>query len=981
MLILRPLHLTAQPRRPDLHPRLAPLAIASCVLFSIVPNTAHSSSIVEFCPPYSDVAQISIDARKPFLQYSLTVATDLSGKKVATIVADHLRIDRASLGSMVRSAAAADASVGKIVLHARHIEFVESISLNRASIDLIAEEISFSAGATISVLPDLSSQIKLIAKTVILSPSGYRHFDVRARSLDPGNRDGFADVNTILYVRSRNLMIGASPIDAASAATALSKRFTRYPITDFSKKIDVVIGDPGEQVWLRTTKDVAQWPAYTVAVLRSAFLVAPYDRRLGSQLSSDLRTLTPLLESIGAGPLLFEARAIGDSISRRVDLNGNGPAFATNRPLGDLLSEISAYTAGKSKLANIDFAIAALRESVDGTPVSPAMLDKQVSALNDEIRLATIAYQNTNNELIGIQASIAALAASLQTQRDAYSEREQRLKQHAEDLKKSAQDRAQIVSALSTAASIATTAYTGSPQTGAAVGGVVFAVGNATGGKPPIDSLSAGFQFAGAIQKPLESLSKTVGEFKESRSTYDKFIESFKIDNITIKKEVDIPIPDAKIGEPQTRKLKRDDALKQLASQGSQLKDGVEQMLKVYDDFKPGPANVPAVIEEDETLKIKATEIAATLEAVKQLTQRVEALQRVAQEQTVGLVKSGERLAQLTNLPIENEARRRMLGSLAFEAARDELAKFSSLVDMLRRVSIVEFRAPLPVDPEQIQNTLVMERVSAGFDPTATLDQISVGKQFVELLERRRTHVSLLANTVVSASDLQFREFVDNQGRAPYISYPTEEFIDSAGSPAAERQLMRQLNELLREQFEARKDPARLAKLQRRQLVLPFDIQTKIDQRYPARLLQLAVTDIRHSGTASGGDLVFRLEVERVGNLRKISTEDNQNATGANMQCFSVDLRPKKTPADSYFIPSEFTLAQIKSGSALSKSAAQSFWYLTTADSPPSTGRTMMVTYPPAEARMYLRVRLDPNTSWDNAPRIEKLTVTAEIFQ
>ncbi|HMZ56933.1 MAG TPA: hypothetical protein PLT48_18950, partial [Nitrospira sp.] len=68
-------------------------------------------------------------------------------------------------------------------------------------------------------------------------------------------------------------------------------------------------------------------------------------------------------------------------------------------------------------------------------------------------------------------------------------------------------------------------------------------------------------------------------------------------------------------------------------------------------------------------------------------------------------------------------------------------------------------------------------------------------------------------------------------------------------------------------------------------------------------------------------------------------------------------------------------------GSALSKSAAQSFWYLTTADSPPSTGRTMMVTYPPAEARMYLRVRLDPNTSWDNAPRIEKLTVTAEIFQ
>jgi septal ring factor EnvC (AmiA/AmiB activator) len=936
---------------------------------------------VEFCPPYSEVAQIAVDARKPFLQYSLTVATDLTGKKVVTIVADHLRIDRATLGSLVRSAAAADASIGKIALHARRIEFVESIALNRGSLDIFAQEIEFASGSTIALLPDSSSQIRLMAEKVILSSTGFRHFDVRARTLEPGKRDDFSDIKTLLSIRARNLAAGATPISSDAASTEVAKRFTRYPITDFKKLVDIEIGDAGRAQWLKGTKDFGQWPSYTVAVLRSAFLVAPYDKRLGSQLLEELRALTPILESIDAGPLLFEARAISDSITRKIDLSGNGPAFATNRPLGDLLREISDYTAGKPKLANIDFAIAALKESVDGTPVAPDTLNRQVSALNEEIRLATIAYQNTNNELVGIQTSIAALAASLQSQRDAYSEREQRLKEYAEDLKKSAQNRAQIVSALSTAASIATTAYTGNPQTGAAVGGVVYAVGNATGGKSTIDSLSAGFQFAGAIQKPLESLSKTVGDFKESRSTYDKFIESFKIDNITIKQEIDVPIPDAKPGEAQTRKLKRDDALKQLAGQGTQLKDGVENLLKVYDDFKPGPVNVPAVLEEDETLKTKATEIASTLESVKQLTQRIEALQRIAQEQTVALVKSGERLAQLTNLPIENEARRRMLGSLAFEGARDELAKFSALVDMLRRVSIVEFRAPLPVDPEQIQNTLVMERISAGFDPTKTLDQVSVGKQYVELLERRRTHISLLANTVVSASDLQFREFVDNQGRAPYISYPTEEFIDSPGSPAAERQLIRQINETLREQFDARKDPSRLAKLQRRQLVLPFDIRSKIDQRYPARLLQLAVTDIRHSGQASGGDLVFRLEVERVGNLRKSSGQDNNGLTGANMQCFSVDLRPKKTPADAYFIPSEFTIAQVKSGTALSKSAAQSFWYLTTADSPPSTGRTMMVTYPPAEARMYLKVRLDPNTSWANAPQIEKLTVTAEIFQ
>jgi septal ring factor EnvC (AmiA/AmiB activator) len=932
----------------------------------------------------------------------LTIAEDLNGKKVATVVADHLQIDRANLGSMVRSAAAADASVAKIAFHARRIEFVESISLNQGSIDIIAEKISFTPGATISVLPGPSSQIRLIADTIILAPSGYKHFDVRARNLDIGKRDDFADLKTILYVRSRDLIVETSTVDAGSAATALSKRFTRYPITDFANKIDVAVGEHGQQVWLQTTREVAQWPTYTVAVLRAAFLVAPYDRNVGSQLLSDVRTLNPLLKSIGAGALLFQIRAIEDSISRRVDLSGNGPAFATNRPLGSLLSEISEYTAGKSKLANIDFAIGALQESVDGTPISKEMLNKQVSSLNEDIRQATIAYQNTNNELIGVQTSVTALAKSLQSQRDAYAKREERLTQYAEDLKKGAQDRAQIVSVLSTAASVATTAYTGSPQTGAAVGGVVYAIGNATGGKPPIDSLSAGFQFAGAIQKPLESLSKTVGEFKESRSTYDKFIESFKIDNITIKKEITVAKAGAKPGEAQTTTLTREKALEELSTQGSKLKDGVEDMLKVYNEFQPGPANVPAVIEEDETLKIKATEIAATLESVKQLIQRVEALQRIAQEQTVGLVKSGERLSQLTNLPVENEARRRMLGSLAFEAARDELAKFSSLLDMLRRVSIVEFRASLPVDPEQIQNTLVMEQISAAFDPTATLDQKSVGKQYIDLLERRRTHVSLLASTVVSASDLQFREFVDNQGRAPYISYPAEEFIDSPGSPSPERQLIRQLNALLKEQFEAKGNRARLAKLHNRQLVLPFDIRTKIDQRYPARLLQLVVTDLKHSGIASGGDLVFRLEVERIGNLRKTSTQDEISTSddisawmldqtwaendrsvtgGADMQCFSVDLRPKKTPSDAYFIPSEYTLAQIKSGTALTKTLAQSFWYLTTKDSPPNTGRTMMITYPPAEARMYLKVRLDPNTSWDTAPRIEKLTITAEIFQ
>ena len=841
----------------------------SLTLFTLLATTllntqnGWATSTVEYCPPYTRVAQLAVDVNQPFLQYSLTIGTTADGRKRLIIVADELRVSRDILGAIVRNAAAADATIGSIEIEARNVVFVDSLSLINADLKVLAKSIIFQDGAQISFLPGASGKLSFAAESIELADSGYRHFDTHARSLDKDSRDTFSDIGILLNLVAKTVRVGSNPVDPGTALQTLSSRFSRYPITDFAPHIQISVGASGEQVWREMMRSGAKWPDYSLGVVRAAFRVSPFDEQVRADVRARLVDLLPLLTGGSFGKLAFEAHSILDSIQGGVDLDGNGPAYSTNRPLSALLNDISGYAAGGTTLKGLDFYIAAFGESVGGAPISQADLNAQVTAVGIKLQQDTVAYNSTNSELTNIQSALTAVTASIDAQQAAYAARVQRLKDHEEELKQVAQTRAQVVSAMATAASIATTAYSGSPQAGSAVGGVIYAVGNASGGKSPIDSLSAGYQFAVAINGPLTSLKSTINDVQASRSNYAKFIDSFSISNITIKKEIDVPNPDAKPGESPTTKLTRDDALKHLGEDGTKLKDGVDGVLKVYNDFKPAPSNTPASFENDESLQSEAQDIAASLDQAKQLTLRLEALQRTAQEQAVSLVSGGENIAKLTNIPADNEARRRQFGSIALDGIRDELATFSSRVDQVRRVSIVEFRAPLPVDPAQVQSIYVMERVGGDFNPTLILDEKNVGQQYLALLKDREKSVTMMAQTVRDAATKQLYDFVDNQGRAPYITTPTQEFVDQAGSPPAHKLFMKQLKDLLTAQYAARNNPHRLAELQERQLEIPFDIRGKIDQRNPARLLQVAITKIHHSGNLSGGDLVFRIERER----------------------------------------------------------------------------------------------------------------------
>ena len=955
----------------------------------------EAASTVEFCKPYTSVSQLAVDLHRPFLQYTLSVDDSPSGRKIVTLVGDELLVDRNTLGVIVRAAAAADATIEKIRLLARVVRIVDTVPLINGTFEIEADEISLLDGGTLTILPDINSKINLSARTIRISDSGFKHFDIRAR-VTTGKPDDFADIKNILTVSADKLLSGNSEVPADKITSTLAGLFSRFPITDFTTKIDQATGQAGHARWVAIQKArEGTWPRYSIAVLRSAFRVAPFDDCTRQDINSAILAILPVIQDIGAAETVFESQAILDSIKGNVDLEGNGPAYASNRPLGDMLSDLNGYVPTGAKLAALDFDASMLASAVANTPIDPAQQAAQLGQLTDSIRLATIAYQNTNNDLIAIQSNVDATIGLLKDQRGAYEVRQARLKEHAEDLKKGAQDRAQIISALSTAAAIATTAYTGSPQTGSAVGGVIYAIGNAEEGKKPFESLSAGVQFANAIQGPLTSLTKTVSDLKTSRATYDKFIDSFTLSNVTIKKEIDVPVVDPKPGDPTTQKYTRDQALRDLSEKASALKSGIDDIKKVYVDFTPQPSPLPSGIEEDDSLKDWAARIAATLEDAKRLTVQLDTVQRTIQDQSVALVGNAERLSKLTNLPVSNEARRRMYAELAIESSRDELAKFASLVDQLRRVSIVEFRAPLPVSPIQIQNTFVAEQLGQGFDQNTVLKSQDIGKVYLDLLNARRTQITFLAGFVANASEQQFRQYVQARGGAPINLLASEDFTDSAGAPDSSRRFIRQVNQLIDAQFKARANPAKLQELYKRQLELPLDVREKIDQRYPARLLQVAITDVRPHFNLTGGDLVFRIEVDRVGNLRKASTSQPSTPFKSNIglqtcaavtpisdvECFSVDLRPKTTPPEFQYLPFEYTIGTILAGNALVRTPATSYWYLKPGDTAPSTGRTMMVTYSPAEARMFLKIRLDPRTSWASPPIFSRISVSAEVFQ
>lgn len=990
MLVAMPVLVAASPE---------PLAQSEA---AISRNTAFvARSEVEYCPAYTTLAQTVVDLKKPFGQYLLSV-TDAADRRVINITADDVVFDRATFGSLIRGPGAADATLRSVKLNARKITIKEALSLIDGSLEIIADQIVFEGGARISILPGSSAKISLIARSLHLAADGTRHFDVRSRYYGNGSEETYADIPLLLDVAAESLYSGSTKLPVSSAPEELNRRFTRAILFDFRPKIRLRLDALGKEYWEDALRASPDWLRYSMAVWRAAFKVSPFDDCLREDLRKILESYLPIYQAVAPGDSTFELlstlAALGTSVSKidKVDIDGNGPAWVPNRPLGQLLNDLREYRVGGRRLETIDFSISMLRAAAKDAPIPEGELNSQTSTLSDQIRQSMLEFQNTSNELIEISAKLSANAGNLDSLRIAYKEREDRLKAHAEDLKKGAQDRAKIVSALATAASVVATAYTGTPATGAAVGGVIYAVGAAAQGRDTWTSLSQGIQFGAAIQGPLDGLKGAIDDGNKTRALYKEFVESFTLSNITIKEEIELPNPEDP-GKPTI--IKRDNAIKTLGEKASKIKAGIDNVLTVYQEFVPQPAPIPPVLEEDHDLKHYGEQMVIALAEAKDLTLKVEALQRTSQEQQLRLVQSSEKLARLKAQPATNEARRLEYGQLALEIARDAQADFAKLLDLVRRVTLVEFRQALPIDPKLLQSAYVSETISAGFDPAKTLDGAAALNQYISLLEDRRKNLVLLSEFGARAAQRQLEMYIERRGRTPLVNLPTVELTGGQNSPREEIRFIAELNRLLRDQYNARTDVNALASMYSRRIEIPFDIASKLDPRFPARLLQVAVTEVRHPGKLSGGDLVFSIDVERIGNLRlaksftvinrmqkkiaPIAVNQRQCARSviSDMECFSVDLRDKATPEANYFIPFEATVGQIKSGTSIRRTEAQSYWYIAPGDVQPSTGRTMLVTYPPAEARMYLRVRLDPDAQWLGPPTIDLLAISAEVFQ
>lgn len=961
------------------------------------PLTALAQSTVEYCTPFRYFSTLKPDSSEPFLRYILTVQ-ETRGKKSINIVADELRVNKSSLGSIIRSAASVDRSIDAIRFDARRIIFEEPLSLEGGRYVFLAEYVEFRPGSFLALLPSSSSYYSIIARQVRFVSERARHFDVRARPLPIPQPDEFRDITTILDLSAETVWSGSTEIQPWEINDFLARRFTRYPITNFSNKIKSTLGEAGRAWWVSSVKAAGAWPQYTASVWRSAFRVAPFNEEEACNLKSEISDEKSLFRTAASAQTYNDVLQLEAAIESGVDLDGNGAAWATNRPLSSLRKEIGTYKKDESAYRLFDFYVAALTSSIQGTPLPAEKLNAEVGRIGDLIRNGLIEYNNSTSQLNELEAAIDAESKKLTDLEGDYKVREARLKQHAEDLERGAQDRARIISAIATAASIVATAYTGNPSTGAAVGGVIYAIGNAAEGRSAWNSLSAGAQFASAIKGPLTDVKNSLGELRTARGQYKDFIASFTFENITIREQIEVPIENPELGGPTTRTVQRDEALRDLGEKGKKLSDGVNAIFETYQEYIPDPSPISAILEEDATLKELGGEIAKSLERVKKAALEIEAAQRITLSQQVNISELTEYLYQISNLPVNDEEKRRALGQIAFDGARSQISRFSTLVERIRSVSLLEYQQDLPVDPNLVRAIYLSERLSAEFDPTKSLTTVEIGNEYLKLLGDRRIEMALLAAAVDSAATLQFERYVEFRGRAPSLVYPVEEIIDSRGASERERIFLDELNLLLEDQFNARNNPVELAQLYAVRLEIPFEIKRKIDVRMPARLLQVAITRADRTGGSTGGDLVFTLDVERVGNIRKSADflvgwtpgpaerqatcplPRRATITSGN-DCVSVDLRPKETPPSNYYMPYEYTLAQIDGGDAFERSRNQSYWYLTPEDTEPGEGRTMLVTYPPAEARILLRARLDPITSWLTPPKVTRMDITAEVFQ
>jgi predicted nucleic acid-binding Zn-ribbon protein len=958
------------------------LIATSIVLVGCQTAAPAIASEVEYCPPYGLMEQPHVDLEGGFFPFTIEVDDLAVGHKQVRLTGDVIKIDRATLGTLIRTASNLDARISKVIIDARVVRIDDSISFKDAEITIIADQVIFEPTGSVALLAETSGTLNISTRVLEVPMGVHRPFDFRPAKNEAGTSDFPADAK-LLNIAAQTLIAGGQVVSPADSMAVLAQRFTLARLYDFKPFIHVQLVPSIGPAWPDRIAAEARWPAYSAAVWTSALRLSAFDPTTRAFLGKQINFYRPLFDRApSASQAAYSLNNIAVAIDRNTDLQGNGAAWATSLPLSKLLDRVKGYadTGGDGRLRMNDL-VSMLKAARDGAnPDTTAMQNEAEASLQG----AVTAYESANIRLGEIATALDAQKGLLDQLTQAYAARQQRLKDHAEDVHKGQQSRAQLVSALSTAASIATTAYTGNPALGAAAGGIIYAVGNAKTGKPVIDSLSAGWQFANAIKGPLGESAKAAEDLQASRKKYADFIESFTIGNITIKKDIQVPVKDPEPGKPATVTVKRSEALEDMSDKAKTLGESVKGLYDIYTKFVPDTPEIPANLEDDKTIKDLSSEIQVTLDRSKALTIELDALQRSGQEQQQTIANAAERLAALRSIDPTNEESRRSAVRYVIAAARDEIVQFADAMLDLRRLSLVEYAEPLPVDPEQLQRVLVLEETTPTWDPAQGLSEKDTESSYITLLERRRDAMQILAVRAAQAADTQFRSYVTRRGVQPIISYPEQELSASKSSPADERRFIALLNETILAEYTLIKQPrsplndAKLAELQARRLEVPFDIRQALRARYPIRLIQAAITAVKRDGTISGGDVSFSLEVERVGNYRHPMA---QNGSEVRQVCFSVDLRAKESRPEQYYTPADFTIGDIDAKQTLLRTPAVSFWYLTSSDSQPNTGRTMFVSFPPAEARTYLSVRLDSRAAWMAPPVVKSLTVKAEVFE
>ncbi|MGZ5440292.1 MAG: hypothetical protein ACXW4P_04080 [Thermoanaerobaculia bacterium] len=931
------------------------------------------------CAPYNIASKTALNPVAPYLPLMVSVGARSAGPgSEVHVIGDEVIVTREMLGNLIKKPIAIDVNLKSLTIDARRIVLREPLAFADADIRLIAHEIEFEKGGVITLIPGPSRPIRIFAERLAFSDPRYRHFDIRPRK----KGDDFADIPTMLQISVNELRMAGAIVSPADAPGFLAKRFTLAPIFDFQPKIDPRLEATGLQEWLAEMKS-AEWPEYSVGVWRAGFRVTPFDPAHVAQLKPTLARYDALLSGVARARVLFELRALRTALESGVDADGNGPAFANITPLSNLRREVKKYTIPHAeRLAILDSLRELLVSARDKTPVNNrpllAAATQNIQALADEQRRARFRLADIANE-------IDAQQLALQSTTDAYKAREAALLQHVEDLKRGAQSRQQLISGLATAVSIVTTAYTGSPQAGALAGGLVIAIGASGAGKNTVQSLAAGYEFFNAVKGPLETSKTALRELDSSRRLYDQFITSFTIGNVTIKEFIEVPVPGP---PPTTKKITREEALRELGDKGKAVFTGANDIIKVYKDFSP-TVQVPSNVEEDNDLKTLAAEITNGLEKVKKLTLELEALQRSSADLDRRLVAETERSAQLAAVAITNEGERRALLKLVLSLLRDEVARFADTLGTIRRISLLEYREDLPVDPEEIRRLFVAAEVSKSFDPTKILNETDVLNQYIAFIESTQTYVQLLATRVDNAMARQFETYIARRGTGPAIAYISHTYARRLFRETADGHFLGEVNRVLREQFAARKEPARWRAHAEHRIRVPLDLSERVSGSYPLRFIQAAIVGAGGTRMRSANDVMFTLELARVGNFRQRALREAEQSSSAagpcgcrpGDACYSVDFRAKESRPDQYYWWRDMSLADIRAGNTLLRSPDLSYWFLDPADTSPTSGRSVAVNYPPAEAEMYLRVRLDPNTADVVAPQLSRLTVKLEVFQ